>query len=233
MAAVSARLSSSLQLPRGRYHRGGDTPDQMGNLKPHTAPGSNLGATSSGVYGRSTPSLAPIGGHDVEKKLARQELTIASLRNHNKALEKTMRQKEQELYEAQQEAKRLWKKNKEKNYVTTRLKQEIDDRINKQKKIESLKNVLKWSDVGERHEVQNMLSSKVMQLDDATIRLESAEEKLRCKWRQPAAAANPTRDHPLQPWSPSLSSPPPPPLSSSSSKQWWRPPSTAPRSGQR
>ena len=46
--------------------------------------------------------------------------------------------------------RRLHKKNKDKSYVTSLLKHEIDDRISKEKKIESLKNVLEWGDVGKR-----------------------------------------------------------------------------------
>lgn len=44
----------------------------------------------------------------------------------------------------------MHKKNKDKSYVTSLLKHEIDDRISKEKKIESLKNVLDWGDVGKR-----------------------------------------------------------------------------------
>ena len=162
---MADRLSSSMQLPPGRYSRGGDGDGD----KPRTAPGRHSS------NGRATPGqLAPL-----EKKLSQKDQTIAGLREHNRQLEGSLQQQERETQDARLEARRLWKKNKEKSYVTSMLKHEIDERISRDEKIKSLKNVLEWENVGKRHEVENSLKSKIMQLDDDTTQLQDTEERLR------------------------------------------------------
>jgi chromosome segregation ATPase len=115
----------------------------------------------------------------LERKLQQKQQTIDSLREFNRALEVAMEQQKLEMKDIRSESSRLYKKNKEKGKVTTLWKHEIDDRIEKEKKIESLKNVLDWGDVGKRHEVENLLKSKVFQLDEATTSLQSTEERVR------------------------------------------------------
>ena len=170
-----------MQLPPGRYSRG-DTP--TGAEGDDSKPRTGSAGRHNGSYGagRSTPSqLAPLQDsvQAYERKIQQKDQTIAGLREQNRKLEATLQQQHLETQDAKTEARRLWKKNKEKNYIQSQLKHEIDERISRDEKIKSLKNVLEWENVGKRHEVEKSLNSKIMQLDETTNSLQSAEERLR------------------------------------------------------
>ena len=176
LRTMPERLSSSMQLPAGRYSRGDSGSES--DSKPRTAPGRHSGSYA----GRSTPSqLAPLQDSVAayERKVQQKDQTIAGLREQNRKLEATLQDQKLETQNAHAEVNKWKKKNKEKSYIQGQLKQEIDVRISRDEQIKSLKNSLDWENVGKRHEVEQTLTSKVMQLDETTRQLQSTEERLR------------------------------------------------------
>ena len=109
------------------------------------------------------------------EQVRQKDQTIASLREHMRSMETAMATQKNEMNDLRLEAKRLAKRNKDKSYLTSQLKHEIDERISRDKKIESLKNCLDWGNVGLRHEVEHHRNSLVKELDDATNKLTSKD----------------------------------------------------------
>ena len=108
--------------------------------------------------------LSPVEARATAQLEARNTV-ISGLRTQNRSMEKMMERQRDEASGLRRELRRMKQRQEEKQYVNRMLKSETEQRIKQDKKIESLKSVLDWGDVGKRHEVEGQLKQKVLTLD--------------------------------------------------------------------
>ena len=107
--------------------------------------------------------------------------TILGLKERLAGMEKTVESQKVQIVNLEKAERRAWKKRKEQYYLTHMVAQQNKERIKVNEKVESMKNVLDWADVGRRHEVEHTLHTKVVAVDKLEHKLDKALGKTRAQ----------------------------------------------------
>jgi hypothetical protein len=142
--------------------------------------GSTLrGGSRSGMKGGASMATTRSveGGH--ADRLARKDAVIHELRERNRTLEQTLFKHGQQMDDMKKANRKLSRRTKEQSYVGSMLRRESAERIVQIQKVQSLENVVDWGDVGRRHTVEQVLTSKTEEIEALRAELAGCELKLR------------------------------------------------------
>lgn len=114
-----------------------------------------------------------------QDRLARKDAMIYELRERNRALEQTIGKHKQQMDDMKKANRKLSRRTREQSYMGSMLRHESTERATQLQKLQSLENVVDWSDVGRRHTVEQTLHDKTEEIEALRIELAGCELKLR------------------------------------------------------
>jgi chromosome segregation ATPase len=114
-----------------------------------------------------------------QDRLARKDAIIYELRERNRALEQAMSKHTQQMDDMKKANRKLSRRTREQSYMGSMLRHESAERATQLQKLQSLENVVDWSDVGRRHTVEQTLNDKTEEIEALRADLAGCELKLR------------------------------------------------------
>ena len=127
---------------------------------------------------RSRPRLSiSASADDLGGRLAAKDAMVAKLRGHNQALEGTLLAERDRTFLLRKDQQRLQRRTKEQTYMGRMLRQEQRTVREQNLQLESLKNVVEWSDVSKRHDVEQTIADKTEEVEYLRARLATVEQE--------------------------------------------------------